>query len=65
MWIEPEFVTIKDARKVQYNGEDQSSLQRVEFSSARTKDWRISLQAPAGATGIDELRTGGNWPRAK
>ena len=65
MWIEPEFVTIEDARKVQYNGADRVALQRVEFSSKRTKDWRISLQSPVDATSVDELRTGGNWPHAK
>lgn len=65
MWIEPEFVTIEDARKIHYGGADHAALQRVEFSSTRTKEWRISLQAPAGATSVDELRTGGNWPHAK
>lgn len=62
MWIEPEFVTIDDARKVQYGGSDHVAIQRIEFSSARTKDWRISLQAPADATNPAHVRTGGNWP---
>lgn len=62
MWIEPEFVTIEEAHKIQYSGEGDVAFQRVEFSSARTKDWRISMQAPTAATSINELRTGGNWP---
>jgi hypothetical protein len=62
MWIEPEFVTLEDARKVQYSGAEDVAIQRVEFSSARTKDWRISMQMPADATSTDHIRTGGNWP---
>jgi hypothetical protein len=62
MWIEPEFVTIEKARKIQYSGDGDVALQRVEFSSVRMKDWRISMQVPADATSSDDLRTGGNWP---
>ncbi|EJL24717.1 hypothetical protein PMI01_04595 [Caulobacter sp. AP07] len=62
MWIEPEFVTARDALKVDYASLAGGSLQRIEFSSARTHDWRLSLQAPAGSSDIADLRTGGNWP---
>ena len=64
MWIEPEFVTIEEARKIRYVGDGDVQLQRVEFSSARTKDWRISLQASAEAVNVDDIRTGGNWPNS-
>jgi hypothetical protein len=64
MWIEPEFVTIEEARKIRYNGDEGVALQRVEFSSARTKGWRISIQANADATSVDDLRTCGNWPNS-
>lgn len=64
MWIEPEFVTIEEARKIRYKGEGDIGVQRVEFSSARIKDWRISLQASADAMSADDLRTGGNWPNS-
>lgn len=64
MWIEPEFVTIEEARKIRYNGDGDVGIQRVEFSSARTEDWRISIQAPADATSVDDLRIGGNWPNS-
>lgn len=62
MWIEPEFVTIEQARKIQYSGERDIALQRVEFSSTRTQDWRISMQAPTDTTNIEDVRIGGNWP---
>jgi hypothetical protein len=62
MWIEPEFVSIQDAQKTHYSEKGGVSIQRVEFSSARTKDWRISLQAHSGATDVADVRVGGNWP---
>lgn len=62
MWIEPEMVPIDEALKVQYADRTTVSIQRVEFASQRTPDWRISLQVPAEATDILELRVGGNWP---
>lgn len=64
MWIEPEFVTIDEAHKIRYDGDEDVALQRVEFSSARTKGWRISIQAHADATCVDDLRTSGNWPNS-
>lgn len=63
IWVEPELVPIEQARKVQYRGEDDIVLHRVEFSSTRTKDWRISLQAPADEMNVDSVRIGSNWPR--
>lgn len=62
MWIEPEFVSIEDARKIQYTDKAEVSIQRVEFASARTEDWRISLQARSDATSVSDVRVGGNWP---
>ena len=64
MWIEPEFVTIEEASKLRYNGDGDVGIQRVEFSSARTQDWRISIQVPADAMCVDDLRIGGNWPNS-
>ncbi|MEO6389330.1 MAG: restriction endonuclease [Croceibacterium sp.] len=62
MWIEPEFVTLEQALKAQYGDAHDIKLQRVEFSSEHTKDWRVSLQAPLDATSLADIRTGGNWP---
>lgn len=62
MWIEPEMVPIEEALKVSYSDRDGSSLHRVEFSSQRTHDWRISLQAQSDAQDVSEIRVGGNWP---
>jgi len=62
MWIEPEFVSIHDAQKTYYSDKGGVSIQRVEFSSSRTKDWRISLQAHSDATDVANVRVGGNWP---
>lgn len=62
MWIEPEFVSIQDAQKTHYSGKEGVSIQRVEFSSFRTKDWRLSLQTRSDATDVAEVRVGGNWP---
>ena len=63
MWIEPETISIEDALKVEYANPGTSSVHRVEFTSARTKDWRISLQAQSDSRNISDVRVGGNWPR--
>lgn len=65
MWIEPELVTIEDARKVSYSDPEGSSVHRVEFASGRTHDWRISLQAGSDAKDVGDIRVGGNWPHQK
>ena len=63
MWIEPEIVTMDEARRISYGGPDDMSIQRVEFASARERDWRISLQAPAASTDVGQVRVGGSWPQ--
>jgi hypothetical protein len=65
MWIEPEMVSIEEPRKVSYSDPDGSSVHRVEFSSERTQDWRVSLQAPSDAQDVSDIRVGGNWPHNK
>lgn len=65
IWIEPEFVSIQDAQKTHYSDKGGVSIQRVEFSSTRTKDWRISLQTHSEATDLADVRVGGNWPRGQ
>lgn len=65
MWIEPEVVPIEEAIKVSYSDPDGNSVHRVEFSSERTRDWRISLQAGSDARDLREIRVGGNWPHHK
>ena len=62
MWIEPETVSIEDALKVEYANPESASVHRVEFTSERTKDWRISLQAQSDSRNVSEIRVGGNWP---
>ncbi|WP_313059717.1 restriction endonuclease [Agrobacterium cavarae] len=62
MWIEPEMISIEEALKVSYSDPDGSSVHRVEFSSQRTQDWRISLQAQSDTKDVNEIRFGGNWP---
>lgn len=42
-----------------------SSVHRVEFSSQRTQDWRITLRAQSDAQDISEIRVDGNWPHNK
>ncbi len=65
MWIEPEMIHIEEALKVSYLDPDGSSVHRVEFSSQRTQDWRISLQAQSDTQDIRDIRVGGNWPHNK
>lgn len=65
MWIEPEMVPIEEALKVSYSDPDGSSVHRVEFSSQRTQDWRISLQVQSDAQDVSEIRVGGSWPHNK
>lgn len=65
MWIEPEMIPIEEALKVSYSDPDGSSVHRVEFSSQRTQDWRISLQAQSNSQDVSEIRVGGNWPHNK
>jgi hypothetical protein len=62
MWIESETVSIEDALKVEYANPESGALHRVEFTSERTKDWRISLQAQSDSRNISDIRVGGNWP---
>jgi hypothetical protein len=62
MWIEPEFVSMADALKIEYADPGGNSVHRVEFASERTRDWRISLQAPSDSKDISDVRVGGNWP---
>jgi hypothetical protein len=61
MWIEPELVPIEEALKVSYSDPVGSSVHRVEFSSQRTQDWHISLQAPSKTQDVSEVRVSGNW----
>lgn len=65
IWIEPEFVSIQDAQKTHYSDKGGVSIQRVEFSSTRTKDWRISLQTHSEETDLADVRVGGSWPRGQ
>jgi hypothetical protein len=62
MWIEPETVSIEDALKVEYANPESGALHRVEFTSERTKDWSISLQAQSDSRNISDIRVGGSWP---
>jgi hypothetical protein len=62
MWIEPEIVSIEDALKITYSDPEGHSVHRVEFSSERTQDWRISLQTRSDSNDISDIRVGGNWP---
>ena len=62
MWIEPETVTMEEARRISYGSSENMSIQRVEFASARERDWRISLQTPAEGTDVGQVRVGGSWP---
>ena len=63
LWIESEYVSLDAAKKVEYESDDTTALQRVEFSSKRdTGDGRrLSLQIPKDSRNINELRTGGRW----
>lgn len=61
LWIEPEQAVLDAAKNVEYGSDNASAIQRVEFSSQRSKDWRISLQMPKSSTDIADIRVGGNW----
>jgi hypothetical protein len=64
LWIEPEQVLLDDAKKVEYTSDNNSAIQRVEFTSRRSKaeDRRISLQIPKSSSEIANLQTSGSWP---
>lgn len=62
MWVEPEFVSIEEALKVSYSDPGGGSVHRIEFSSERTQDWRVSMQAPSTSENISDIKVGGNWP---
>jgi len=67
LWIEAEQITLDGAHKVEYESDEMTAIQRVEFVSRRrkTNDWRISLQIPKNSKDIADLRTGGDWPDAE
>lgn len=63
LWWESEPVWQSSATKVSYRARDDDGHQRIEFSSAlSTDEWAVSLQAPAKATEVRDLRNGGTWP---
>lgn len=63
LWWESEAVWQSAATMVSYGPRDQAGLHRLEFSSALSKeDWALSLQAPADASDIEDLKPGGIWP---
>lgn len=62
LWIEAEPVSIEEATKFAYAGEDQPPIHRVEFQSKETEDWWLSLQSDCDSTDIKSIKTGGNWP---
>ena len=67
LWIEAEQVTVNTANKVEYSSEDETAIQRVDFTSQQNynDDWRISLQAPKGSDNNQDVVIGGNWPNPK
>lgn len=63
IWWDSEAIWQSNATMVAYGARDQAGLHRLEFSSALSKDeWSVSLQVPADASQIEDLRPGGVWP---
>ena len=63
LWWEAEPVWQSAATMVSYGSSETDGHHRVEFSSALSpEDWAISLQTPARAADINDLKPGGVWP---
>lgn len=63
IWWESEAVWQSAATIVSYGSPDTAGHHRLEFSSAMSQEeWAISLQVPADALDVGELRPGGTWP---
>jgi hypothetical protein len=62
--IEVEQVDLASATKIEYSSREGDTIQRMEFASREPglEDWRVSLQMPKNARGIEQLRTHLNQP---
>ncbi|MGP0057900.1 MAG: restriction endonuclease [Beijerinckiaceae bacterium] len=67
LWIEPEQVSLDAAQKIEYASPDRPAIQRVEFTSRRSKakDLRVSLQIPKNSIDMADLRIVGDWPKSE